>query len=344
MAVDGPWILPDTLLPDGERASWWVREGRLTSTPVDGAEPLPGRFALPGLVDAHAHTSVEPGGPGTLDGTVARIRAMRDMGVLVIRDVGSPQSLTLRLRPNADWPTFLPAGRWHAPAGRFYAEFHDPVEPDQLIESALIEIGNGATWIKVIADFREPVLSYEPSLLRELVVAAHAAGVRVAAHTQWPVVRDVVAAGVDSIEHGCLLDRETLQRMAAGGIAWTPTLTAFAARLAGDLPEAQRQRYEGYLENYRAMLPFAAAAGVTILAGTDMAGTLVDEIRWLTALGLTPAQALRAASTAARTFLDVESLADGAPADLVTYEDDPREDPGVLNRPAAIILRGSRIT
>ena len=343
MAADGPWIVPETLLAEGERAAWWVRDGRLTSTPVDGATPLPGRFALPGLVDAHAHTSVGPGGPDTLDGTVARIAALPGMGVLVVRDVGSPKSLTLRLRPDDAWPTFFAAGRWHAPAGRFYPEFHDPVEPAQLVESALAEIGNGATWIKVIADFREPVLSYDAAVLRDLVTAAHAAGVRVAAHTQWPVVRDVVAAGVDSIEHGCLLDSETLEHMAAGGIAWTPTLTAFASRLAGDLPDAQRERYARYLENYRAMLPLAASAGITILAGTDMAGTLVDEIRWLVDLGLTPVQALRAASTAARTYLGVASLEDGAPADLVTYDDDPREDPEVLNRPAAVVLRGRRI-
>jgi imidazolonepropionase-like amidohydrolase len=340
----GAWRLPPTVLPDGQREDWWIGEGRLTREPIAGAEQLPGRFALPGLVDAHAHTSVGPDmQPDTLEGTVARIAGLRDAGVLVVRDVGSPKSLTLRIVPDAGMPTFVAAGRWHAPAGRFYPDFHDPVEPEQLMDAAIAEIRGGARWVKVIADYREPVLSYDAELLGRLVQAVHAAGARVAAHTQWPVVRDVVAAGVDSIEHGCLLDRETLEVMAIRGIAWTPTLNVFESSLARDLPDAQRSRYEAYRDNYRAMLPIAAAAGVTILAGTDTAGTVVDEVRRLIEFGLSPVRALRAASTDARGFLGLESLSEGTAADVVTYDADPRDDPKVLARPAAIVLHGTRI-
>ena len=91
------------------------------------------------------------------------------------------------------------------------------------------------------------------------------------------------------------------------------------------------------------MLPAAAGAGVTILTGTDTAGSVVDEVGLLIEYGLTPVQALRAATVDARRFLDEQSIEDGAPADVVTFEEDPREDPTALARPAAIVLGGVRV-
>lgn len=59
--------------------------------------------------------------------------------------------------------------------------------------------------------------------------------------------------------------------------------------------------------------------------------------------GVPPVAALAAATTAARGYLGLPSLSDGAPADVVTYHHDPREDPGVLSRPAAVLRGGHRI-
>jgi imidazolonepropionase-like amidohydrolase len=91
------------------------------------------------------------------------------------------------------------------------------------------------------------------------------------------------------------------------------------------------------------MIPLAARLGVALLAGTDTVGTVVDEVRQLVDYGLEPVDALRAASTAARAFLGEPGLDDGAAADLVTFDDDPRDDPGVLARPAAVVLNGRRV-
>jgi imidazolonepropionase-like amidohydrolase len=343
VTTDESWHLSATFLPDGERVDRWIHAGRLTSDPVAGAELLPGRFALPGLVDAHAHLAVGPDGPDDLEGTTERLRELGRQGVLVVRDVGAPKSLTLSLEPGPDLPALQVAGRWHAPRDRFFAELHEPVPPDELIASALMEVGRGARWVKVIVDWRDSSLSYDAALLSRLVDAVHGAGARVAAHTQRSVVRDVVAAGVDSIEHGCLLDIETVEAMARRGIAWTPTLTAFNSPLPEDATAEQRARRGAYVDNMRALLPAAAARGVTILAGTDTAGTIVDEVRYLIEFGLTPAEALRAASTAARRFLGVDAEAAGAAADIVTYDDDPRDDPDVLAHRAAVVMRGRRI-
>jgi imidazolonepropionase-like amidohydrolase len=341
--VETTWRLPATVLPEGDERPLWVTDGRLTEKPLNKGEALPGRFTLPGLVDAHAHLAV--GRDRGLDAAaaMANLRVMRDAGVLVVRDVGAPKSITLELRPGPEDPTLLAAGRFHAREGRYYAPFYDPVEPADLIASARAEIARGATWIKVVADWRSPELSYDAELLQALVAVAHASGARVAAHSQWEVVRDVVAAGVDSIEHGFRLDRDTLAVMAAQGVAWTPTLKAVNSPVPADVPAPRRAFIEQAREDLRALVPIALGLGVTILAGTDTYGTLLDEIRWLIDYGLSPAQALGAASSSARAFLGVPTLEAGAVADVVTFDADPREDPSVLANPVAILVRGRRV-
>ncbi len=86
----------------------------------------------------------------------------------------------------------------------------------------------------------------------------------------------------------------------------------------------------------------AAEAGVTVLAGTDSrpCGRVTGEIRALTAAGMPPHQAIGAASWAARRYLGLGGLAEGAPADAVIYDDDPRRDLSQLAAPRAVILRG----
>jgi imidazolonepropionase-like amidohydrolase len=333
--VSETWRLPQTVLPDGEPRPLWIRDGRLTAEPVPQAAPLPGRFALPGLVDAHAHVTVRDEQPAGALGGVRNLLELRSQGVLLVRDVGSPQSAKL--------PTLLAAGRWHAPEGRFFPPFHVPVPLEALLPSALTEIARGARWIKVVADWTTPELSYPIDAIAALVRTVHAAGGRVAVHSQWSGVAELVAAGVDSVEHGCVLDEVTLAVMAGHGIAWTPTLSAFNQPLAADVPATVVERREARLANYRAMVPLAGRLGVPILAGTDTVGTITDEVARLVEYGLEPIDALRSATTVARTFLGEPGLDAGAPADVVTFDDDPRDDPEVLRRPAAVVLRGRRV-
>jgi imidazolonepropionase-like amidohydrolase len=91
-------------------------------------------------------------------------------------------------------------------------------------------------------------------------------------------------------------------------------------------------------ERLRDCLPYAVAHGVRVLAGTDVVGTIADEVALLAAHGLTAAQAVSAAGSAARDFLGIHPA-----GDIVTYDGDPLEDPGVLARPAAVVVRGVRL-
>jgi imidazolonepropionase-like amidohydrolase len=95
----------------------------------------------------------------------------------------------------------------------------------------------------------------------------------------------------------------------------------------------------------RHRLRAAREAGIPIYAGSDAGGgvahgRVVDEIRALHAAGLPATEALAAGSWAARAWLGLPGLAEGAPADLIVYPTDPRTDLSVLTRPAATILRG----
>src|SRR6266849_8095024 len=346
------WAVHGVELPFGDQArSWWVdAAGSLRDRPVAGAEPLPGRFILPGLADAHAHPAVGAGPAGlvALDTSAARANLLgwAQTGITLVRDVGSPGGVTLQLTPGPGLPTLQAAGRFLAPAGRYFPDLLDaPVAEADLVTCALAEVGRGARWVKVIADFpdlaagtdAEP--TYPIGAIARLTTAVHQAGARVAVHSTVPDAGRLVAAGIDSIEHGFGLDEPAIKDMARRGTAWTPTIGALLALLdAAGLPPRRRHRLQEGRERLAQLVPVAARLGVPVLAGTDVTGSIPREVALLAQAGLEPKQALAAASVWPRQFL-------GAPAttDIVTYHHDPREDPGQLKDPAAVVAAGTRL-
>jgi imidazolonepropionase-like amidohydrolase len=342
------WVVRAVQLPDGgDLEAGITADGHWrVGLPAD-AELLPGRFALPGLVDAHRHLTVaagEDGFPYAVDVAYARanLDAAHRAGVTLVRDAGSPAGAVLALVPDADG--LLACGRFLAPADRYFpALLPEPVPAEHLVEAALAELHAGARWVKLVADFphlrdgrfvdNEP--TYDLVDVERLVTAVHAAGARVAAHTTTRFAADLVAAGVDSIEHGTALDDTDLTRLAARGGAWTPTLCASYPRRAEQDP--------AFAEAMRHRLATAVALGVTIMTGTDVVGTIAREVALLAELGVPPVTALTAASTGARQYLQAPPATPNGPVDLVTYHDDPRNDPTVLARPAAVFARGVRL-
>jgi len=316
------------------------------------AEELPGRFALAGLVDAHAHptVAVDRHGPYLADGEygAARLEEYAARGVTVIRDTGGRSQVTLGFARTAaaGHPVVTAAGRFLAPASRYFPRMHSPVEPDELAAAIQAEVAGGAAWVKIIGDFPQwgadgPVpqstaATYDVGTLRQAVDAAHAAGARVAVHSNLPD-SGLTAIGADSIEHGRALGHSELEALGARGGAWTPTLCAMLANRDSPDPEV-RKPVDELRERLRDCLPYAVAHGVRVLAGTDVVGTIADEITLLADHGLTAGQAIAAASSLARDFLGIHPE-----GDIVTYDDDPLEDPGVLARPVAVVVRGVRV-
>ena len=203
-----------------------------------------------------------------------------------------------------------------------------------------------AGWCKIIGDWAWDEPPVPLAVLREVTSAVHAIGGRVSVHAQTAAgCANAVAAGVDSLEHGMHLDPGLLDQMAAQGTALVPTLSAFAASAfqvrAGD-PGPRR---DSYLAGWAAMPPTARAAheaGVTVLAGTDThpSGTVAEEVERLMSAGLPWEAAVGAASWTARDWLGLPGLTDGAPADLVVFDEDPVAHPDVLHHPRRVILRG----
>jgi imidazolonepropionase-like amidohydrolase len=130
--------------------------------------------------------------------------------------------------------------------------------------------------------------------------------------------------------------------MAAGGAAWTPTFGAMLDPRDDDT-DVRRLRVAGTTERLRTLVPLARRLGVPVLTGSDVVGSVPGEVAWLVRLGLDPTEALGAATSTARAFLGVPDVLAGGPADLVTYDADPRDDPDVLARPAAVVHDGRRL-
>lgn len=327
------WVFRGTVLPEGT-------EGELT-VGTGGRNALPGRFALPGLVDAHCHltVTVDDDGPllGGPDLARQRLAELAQDGIGLVRDVGGERSVTLRLTESDGHPIVQAAGRYFAPEGRYFPRMHQAVPETELVGAVEQEIDDGAHWIKLIADFptfadgqRVPGSSSTPTYPEETVAAvvelAHRRGVRVAAHCNTPIASALVALGVDSIEHGRSLTVADLDALAARGGAWTPTL---GAMLGPDSAEISAR--------LRELLPYAVEQGVHVLTGSDVVGSVPAEITGLVEHGVPVEAALRAASSSAHEYLGVESR------DIVTYADDPRENPATLRNPAAVVLRGTRV-
>jgi imidazolonepropionase-like amidohydrolase len=293
-------------------------------------------FTLPGgLVDAHFHAALDFEDRGLSRERLIELNlaALQRAGVLAARDVGQP--------PDAPWleqgDRLVAARTLLAPPGRYFPGLSEPTPPERLVETAVAQVRAGARWVKVIADFPDPdgnwfeaPANYPPETLRAMADAVHAEGGRVAAHTTGTAAADAVLAGADTIEHGPTLDEERIEEMARRGTAWVPTLWAATRHVPPAVlgPLAAR---------LRPLLALALRLGVPVLAGSDEApaGSLHLEVAKLVEIGgLSPEQALGAASTDARAFLDLP-VPEG---DLVTYAADPREDTGVLAEPLSVVV------
>jgi imidazolonepropionase-like amidohydrolase len=342
-------------LPDGaEPVEWTIAAGRVHARPAPAEAPeLPGGWLAPGLVDAHAHLTFEardrlglPRGSAAL--VAAHLALHRDAGVLAVRDAGSLPGAPLPAGRADGGVRVVGCGPFLAPPGFYLTHLYEGTPPDRAVEAARERVRAGWPWVKVIADFpgpdRNPLaprLGYPLELVAEIAAAVHAEGGRLAAHVMGRIVGELVEAGVDSIEHGNWADEAAVRAMAARGTAWCPTLTTVLHHLepiAGQVPPAR-----ALLNRQREMLPLAAELGVTLLAGTDEEphGSVAAEVAALVRYGVPAAAAIAAASTGARAFLGLPGLEDGAPADLVVFERDPREDVTVLAAPVAVLTAGA---
>ncbi len=353
------WHVRGVVLPDDEVRDLWLVGGRVSTQPVPGAETVVDRgFLLPGLVDAHCHIGIGAGGsPVTsLDEAKAMALVDRDSGVLAIRDAGSPYPYA-PLDDDPDVPRLARAGRHLAPPKKHLRGIPLEVTAEEVVDAAVAQAKAGNGWIKLVAagldrQVQDLAPCYDEATTVAVIEAAHAAGVRVAAHTfSEEAVATLVRAGVDSVEHGTGLSDDLLDEMARRGIALVPTMMNIDT--FPDIAERAQPKFPGYAAHMRALharfprlVRSAVEAGVPVYVGTDAGSTIghgVVAAEMLTLherAGMAPADVLRAGSWGAREWLGFPGLVHGGLADLVAYDTDPRTDLRVLRDPARIILRG----
>ncbi|MGW1432462.1 amidohydrolase family protein [Streptomyces sp. NPDC002431] len=342
------------VLPEREERTFWIdgevlragrppggRAGREARWLVDGG------WLLPGLVDVHTHPgALEPGSPFDEELLRRQLTEHRDAGVLAVRTPGTARRMPAWVADDPELPRVTSAGRWLATPGRFFPGFGRDVSEAELVRAAVEEATASSGWCKVVGDWAADEPAVPLPLLTRVVEAVHAAGGKVAVHCQTAEgTRNAVLAGADSLEHGMHLDPALLDRMAAQGTAFVPTLAAFGASSVAMRAREPGVRRDLWLAGWEHMLDHVRAAheaGVTVLAGTDSfpCGTVPGELDWLVRAGLPAHAALGAASWTARAWLGLPGLTDGAPADLVTYATDPTVDPGALNHPRRIVFHG----
>jgi imidazolonepropionase-like amidohydrolase len=350
--------LSGVVLPEGEHRDVWVRDGRFTFEPVPGSETVSrGGWLLPGLVDAHCHIGIGSGGEHVedLDGLRAQALVERAAGVLALRDCGSPVD-TRALDDDPDLPRIIRAGRHLAAPRRYIPGLGIELEPDELVDAVRVQVKRGDGWIKLVGDWIDRGVGdlapeWPADVVAAAIEAAHEEGARVTAHTfGTDALPDLIRAGIDCIEHGTGLTEELIGEMAARGTAVVPTLIN-VENFPG-FASAGESKFPAYASTMRrlyassgAVVRAAFEAGVPVFAGTDAGGgiehgVIADEVRALHAAGLPLEAAVASASWAARSWLGLPGIDEGAPADVVVYDADPREDLDTLVRPQRILRNG----
>lgn len=344
------------LLPDGESGDVWVVDGLVRLEPVRDAVTLTtSGYLLPGLVDAHCHIGLESHGAVSDDVAEQHALAERRAGALLLRDAGSPAD-TRWIDHRDDLPRLIRAGRHIARPKRYLRNYGSEIEPDELVAEVERQVRRGDGWVKLVGDWIDRDVGdlaplWPAETAKAAIERAHELGARVTAHVFGEqAVAELVAAGIDGIEHGTGISTDLIPLMAERQVALVPTM------LQLDNFERYAQqgevRFPQYAAHMRALYArrletFGAAheAGVPIYAGTDAGGYLphglvAQEIAALVPI-LGAEGALAAGSWAARRWLGhPDALTDGAPADFVVLDSDPRRDLRTLQAPRFVVLRG----
>jgi imidazolonepropionase-like amidohydrolase len=367
--VDGTGKTVDNaiVIIDGNRIVSVGRSG--ASIPADAkVVDLTGYSVIPGLIDVHTHmTFFWDGAPGTtpyhqpklLPAEVvflagANARKTLECGVTTVRDLNAAdlEDIAMRnliARGAMVGPRMFVSSYGLGTRPGFVSSTGYPINGVPEMRKAVREvIASGADWIKLFASTGgtqdltgAQVFTYDE--IQAAVETAHLNGKRVAVHTYGPAAaRDAVKAGADTIEHAIDLDDETLAAMARQGTYYVPTIyhNEYYAQNAVKLgfPPDEVERLHRFAEKNIETTRRALKAGVKVAMGSDAVYTLfgqnTHELAALVQAGMTPTEALAAATSTGAALLNMEQslgkIAPGYYADMVAVKGDPLADVNVI--------------
>ena len=218
------------------------------------------------------------------------------------------------------------------------------------------EVKYGADWIKVYATGTlrhidpvtlESVAQFSEEDLRAVVEEARRWHRDVAAHAYGGEgAKSAIRAGVRSVEHGMLMDDETLRLMVKHGTWWCPTLSVYIPESKEDDTELRRRIVASHKEVFQK----AMKMGVKIAFGTDAGafehGTQARELVRMVDYGMPPLEAIRSATVRGAELLRLEkeigTVESGKAADVIAVEGDPLQDISVLTR-VAFVMKGGEV-
>ena len=368
------------LLFVGEAADSAAR--RLLKT-ADTVADLSGYTLMPGLLNCHVHLSLSfPFLPYKIDPYGPAYRALIEYrrlaeclmsGVTTVRSTGCTDYTDIALRTAVE-KNMLFGSRVvacgevviaHGGHGFNMTGSCECSGPAEFRRGARAQLARGADYVKIcmtggLASPFEGVDDQQMAddEIRAVVEVCHGSGKRVAAHLSHDrAIRGAVNAGVDCVEHGYFLTRETAGLMAERGTFYVPTIVVSNAAeylRAHGSPEYQLRKQEEAQERHHQALRNAIDAGVTIGVGTDLLpndpldGTTatVREIECLVAAGLTPLRALAAATSVSARICGVDAvtgrLASGWQADFIAVCGKPDQRISDLRR-VDLVAKGGRL-
>jgi len=362
--------------------------------PTQGIKPppdveilaLPGCTLIPGMIEGHAHVLLHPYNETSWNDQVLKeseaervVRAtvhvketllagfttLRDLGSegAGYADVGIKEAIEKGVIPG---PRMLVSGRALVATGSYGPKGFapnvelplgaEPADGNDLIRATRNQIGKGADFIKVYADYRwGPRKEAQPSFtlneLKTIMSVANSSGRPVVAHAATPEgMRRAIMAGVETIEHGDGGTREIFELMKEKGVALCPTLAAgdaitqYNGWKKGQEPDPPR------IQQKKKNFQLALDVGVIICAGGDVGvfphGDNVRELEMMVDYGMSDLNVLRSVTSVNAQLFHIQdqvgTIQPGKLADLVAVEGRPDERIADL-RKVQLVMKDGKI-